>query len=287
MAEVRTRDEAIAAVDQALAMWCTNLTGVLEQAQRTVQVARVEAESGVRQRAAKVAAIEAALRAADQREQAQLRSKLVRAQDEHQTAVRASVRVSDVAAGLAQLRQTHVRIASANVERARAALMSMSQALEGYRSGRIGLGGEGSSGRAAGSTVSVGHAPLASLGLSELDVGSADLNDNPVLDDNGVGGTFGKGGLSRADYRWAVQTWNDTVGPGIAGGKTREDFERRDAQTNARPLRRTADVYDMFVGGDRIRADRRPDGTLDITNGRHRLLIARELGIKSLPGQVT
>jgi hypothetical protein len=76
------------------------------------------------------------------------------------------------------------------------------------------------------------------------------------------------------------------VGPGVAAGKTREDFAARDARSNAQPLRRTADVYDMFLGSDRIRVDRRPDGSMDVVNGRHRLLIARELGIKTLPGQV-
>lgn len=125
------------------------------------------------------------------------------------------------------------------------------------------------------------------MGLADLDVNSADLDDNPILDDNRPQGTFGKGGLSRADYRWAVQTWNDTVGPGVAGGKTRDDFVERDSRSNAQPLRRTADVYDMFLGSDRIRAGRRPDGSLDIVNGRHRLLIARQLGVKSLPCQVS
>ncbi|WP_456598811.1 hypothetical protein [Blastococcus sp. SYSU DS0616] len=115
---------------------------------------------------------------------------------------------------------------------------------------------------------------------------AADLEENPILDDHGTQGGFGKGGLSRADYRWAVQTWNDTVGPGVASGKTRDYYAERDMLSNARPLRRTADVFDMFLGSDRIRAERRGDGSLNIINGRHRLLIARELGIKHLPGEV-
>jgi hypothetical protein len=125
------------------------------------------------------------------------------------------------------------------------------------------------------------------MGLADFDVSAAYLDENPILDDDRPRPIFGKGGLSRADYRWAVQTLNDTVGPGVASGKTREDFAERDARSNAQPLRRTADVYDMFLGTDRIRADRQPDGSLNIVNGRHRLLIARELGIKNLPGQVS
>jgi hypothetical protein len=125
------------------------------------------------------------------------------------------------------------------------------------------------------------------MGLAELDVNDADLDENPILDNDHSRETFGKGGLSRADYRWAVQTWNDTVGPGVTSGKTREHFAARDTRSSAKPLRRTADVYDMFLGTDRIRADRQPDGSLNIINGRHRLLIARELGINSLPGEVS
>ncbi|MGQ0678807.1 MAG: hypothetical protein ACT4OM_03980 [Actinomycetota bacterium] len=160
----------------------------------------------------------------------------------------------------------------------------MSRALDGYRSSRAGIGGGG---QAISASAASAVSAIDSTGLTDLDVSSADLDDNPILDDDRSQGVFGKGGLSRADYRWAVQTWDDIVGPGVAAGKTREDFAERDARSNAQQLRRTADIYDMFLGSDRIRVDRRPDGSLDVVNGRHRLLIARELGIKTLPGQVS
>jgi hypothetical protein len=162
----------------------------------------------------------------------------------------------------------------------------MSRALEGYRSGGAVLGDGGLGGERV-STGPAGGGPFADMSLAELDVSAADLEENPILDGDSSCETFGRGGLSRADYRWAVQTWNDTVGPCVASGKTREDFAERDARSNAKPLRRTADVYDIFLGSDRIRADRRPDGSLNIVNGRHRMLIARELGITHLPGQMS
>lgn len=121
----------------------------------------------------------------------------------------------------------------------------------------------------------------ASQGMAELDVNAADLADTPIL------GEFGRGGLSRDDYRWAVQTWHDTVGPGVEAGMTRDEFAARDLAGGAPALRRSADVYDMFLGSDRIRVDRRPDGSLNIINGRHRFAVARELGIASLPGEVS
>ncbi len=284
MTEVRTRDEAIASVDQALQTWATNVTAALAQAHSAARGARDEVERIVRQRANEVAAMEAFLASADDDQRRQLQVKLVRAKEAHDQARRASVRVNDVDASVSQLSRSHTTSATSQVASARAQLSAMSRALESYRAGGAGFGGDRSSG---GSAAPMSRGFLAGMGLADVDVSSADLDESPILDDNGSQGTFGKGGLGRADYRWAVQTWNDTVGPGVASGKTREDFMARDAQSSAQPLRRTADVYDMFLGTDRIRADRQHDGSLNIVNGRHRLLIARELGIKNLPGEVS
>lgn len=283
MAEVRTRDEAIALVDHALSKWFTDVTGLLTQASSVARGACDEVESAVRKRANEVQALSALLESASPEEKRGMQAKLVRALEASEQARRASVRVKDIQAAVARLNQFHATSSTSQVASARSQLSAMSRALEGYRAGKGTFGGGGpiygSSARPGGST-SKGH------GLSSVDVSAADLDENPVLDDHGSLGTFGKGGLSRADHRWAVQTWNDTVGPGVASGKTRDDFAERDARSNAQPLRRTADVFDMFVGTDRIRAERRPNGSLNIINGRHRLLIARELGIKDLPGEV-
>lgn len=283
MTEVRTRDEAIALVDHALSTWSTDLTGLLSQASSVARAACDEVEQAVRRRANDVAVLSQLLDAASADQKRSIQAKLVRAQEASEQAKRASIRVKDIQAAVAKLNQGHLT-SNTRVERARVQLSAMSRALEGYRAGAGGLGGGGGFGGASsqpsGVVSSRGH------GLSTVDVSAADLDENPILDDHGSQGPFGKGGLTRADYRWAVQTWNDTVGPGVASGKTRDDFAARDARSNAQPLRRTADVFDMFLGSDRIRADRRPDGSLNITNGRHRLLIARELGIKNLPGDV-
>lgn len=284
MTEVCTHDEALACVDRALHTWSSEVTGVLTQAQSAAGAARREVESTIRRLANHVAAVEALLSTADEEDRQRLGSRLGRAKEALENARRAGARVAQVEASVNRLNRAHVSTSSQQVSSARAQLSAMSRALDGYRSGGAGIGGEGQS-----STASVPKAisVIERSGLTDVDVSYADLDDNPVLDDDRSQGTFGKGGLSRADYRWAVQTWDDTVGPGVAAGKTREDFAERDARSNALPLRRTVEVYDMFLGLDRIRVDRRQDGSLDVVNGRHRLLIARELGIKSLPGQVS
>ncbi len=284
MSDVRTRDEAIALVDASLETWATNVRAVVAQARATADAAKSQCEDIVRNRAAAVSAIEALLAAARDQERRQLQARLVIAQEALDAARRAAIRVGDVAEGLSHLDRAHVT-ASTQVARARAQLSTMSDALANYRNSG-GSFASGGSHRQATVALHDGREALASLGLTEINVNAADLDENPILDDHRSQGTFGKGGLSRADYRWAVQTWHDVVGPGVANGKTREDFAALDTRSGAGPLRRRADVYDMFLGDDRIRVDRKSDGSLNIVNGRHRLFIAQELGVRSLPGQV-
>jgi hypothetical protein len=283
MTEVRTRDEAIAVVDQALHRWSTDVGGLLQQARSVARAACDEVESAVRNRANEVAALSALLESASPEEKRGLQAKLIRAREASEQARRASVRVEDVRAAVGELIKGHTTSTTSQVAVARSQLAAMNRALEGYRVGAGTLGGGESSHahatRSPGGSIQGGE-------LSSVDVSAADLDENPILDDHGTQGRFGKGGLSRADYRWAVQTWNDTVGPGVARGRTRDDYAERDMRSNAQPLRRTADVYDMFLGSERIRVERRTDGSFNIINGRHRLLIARELGIKHLPGEV-
>lgn len=284
MTNVHTQDEALASVDRALQAWSSEVTGILTQAQSTAGGARGEVESVIRKLANHVATLEALLSAADEEGRQGLDGRLGRANEALENARGAGARVAQVEASISRLNRAHASTSSQQVSSARAQLSAMSGALAGYRSNGAGTGGGGQASSASAPGV---VSTTESTGLKELDVMSADLDDNPILDDDRSQGAFGKGGLSRADYRWAVQTWDDVVGPGVAAGKTREDFAERDARSSAKPLRRTADVYDIFLGSDRIRVDRRPDGSVDVVNGRHRLLIARELGVKRLPAQVS
>lgn len=278
MPEVRTRDEAIVLVDGALHEWVRTLTAVLTQADAVANSALAKAVSAVARCGTKVSALEALLATANGDDRRRWEAELVRARAIHAQVRRASVRISDVATGVRQLNKAHASYGASQAAAAQGQLAAMSRAIEGYRSGRVG-GAAGGSAPALASTSRASQ--LSTLGLSEVDVSAADMADTPIR------GEFGRGGASRADYRWAVQTWSDTVGPGVAKGMTRDDFATRDQRSGAPPLRRTADVYDMFLGTDRVRVDRRADGSLNIVNGRHRLQIASDLGIKTLPGEIS
>lgn len=141
MTEVRTRDEAIALVDEGLRTWSTNLSGVLLQALVAAQVACDEAERTVRQKANAVAALEAAAGSAAPGERRGIQAKLIRAREAHEQARRAQAQIKDVSSAVSQLNRTHTTTSTTQVAAARAQLSSMSRALESYRFGGASLGG--------------------------------------------------------------------------------------------------------------------------------------------------
>lgn len=280
MTLVRTRDEAIALTDTALGAYAEQAQGILVQAKAAVCAAQDYADRVVRDCRSRAAALEALLSAASERDAPAIRLRLLQAQANLDRAGRASVRIGDAAKTVRDLERRYIQRTSATVAGARAYLHGRAAAIGEYH----GSSGFGVSGRASTNDPSRGDdrptSSLAAFGMASVDVMSADLTENPIQ------GEFGRGGATRADYRWAVQTWHDTIAPGLARGMSRSDFEADDALRGAQPLRRTADVYDMFLGDDHIRVDRRPDGTFNVISGRHRLQIARDLGIESLPGKI-
>jgi hypothetical protein len=307
MTEVRTRDEALAAIDRALMQWAADTGGALTQAKAAVAVALAEAEAETSRRTQRVDALQALLTTLppDNPQRAQVQRDLVRAQMSLEAARRATQRIADVVRQVARLQHSHVRTAEVGVTAARADLSRRTAVLTAYRAARIGsatsaavagiVGAVGTLSEigAAGAAVlaSVAASPaspatsspawLARSGLVDIDVAEADFADNPIT------GSFGRGGLTRADYRWAMTTWDQLVRPGLDRGMSRDDFAAKDETRGAAPLRRTADVYDMILGSDPLSIERRPDGTLNVINGRHRIEVARELGIPHLPAVVT
>lgn len=279
MVEVRTREEAINSVDKAFAQWGPNLVGILTQASATSGAAETHASDVVRRCATRVAALEALLSAAAGEERRRVEVELAKARESRARAERARARIAALRSQVATLARTHTAESTSRVGAARATLARMSQSVQLYRGGAIAH--DAAFGATAAAPGTASSDPLEPLGLQDVSVEAADLEDSPIV------GGFGRGGTTRSDYRWAVQTWADLVEPGIRRGMTRVDFAQRDTDNASPPLRRAADVYDLFLGSDRIRVDQRPDGSLDVVNGRHRLAIARELGIRTLPGQVS
>jgi hypothetical protein len=61
-------------------------------------------------------------------------------------------------------------------------------------------------------------------------------------------------------------------------------FERLDRQTGRDYQNGLQRVYEAFFGGQHIRLERwRGEAKWDIINGRHRIEVARELGLEAVP----
>jgi hypothetical protein len=304
MSEIRTRDEALIAIDRALMQWAAEAGGTLAQAVAAADKTHTAAEAETSRRAQRVATLEALLSTLgpDDPQRAQVQRDLVRAQRSLEAARRATQRIAEVARQVARLQHSHVQTAEVSVSAARADVSRRVTALDAYRAAHSGDGSAAVAGIVSSALSAVGTAGAAALaamttspsssalggptwlvgcGLADIDVAKADFADNPIT------GSFGRGGLTRADYRWAVTTWDQVVRPGLDRGMSRDDFAARDQTRGAPPLRRTADVYDMILGSDPIRVERRADGTLDVINGRRRIEIARELGVSHLPAAMT
>jgi hypothetical protein len=300
MPEIRTRDEALAAVDTALAQWEGASAEVLARAVTSARAAQSEADAQVSWRAQRVSELTDALTVLrdDEPLKAIITADLAHAKESLETGKRAAAGVVDVAARAAALQRSQVRNSQAFATAARADLARRGGELGAYRQAGAGAGtagllggfrGDGAARTPGGLALgAAGRAPdgraggaswLADRGFADVNVALADYSDNPIL------GKFGRGGLTRADYRWAVTIWDEVIRPGLDKGMIRDDFAARDAAHGARPPRSYAEVYDMFLGKDPIQIDRRPDGTLHVGSGRHRIEIARELGVIRLPAK--
>lgn len=273
MTGVSTRDEAIARLDRGLAMWASSVSDTWTQATTAAAaaVSHIEGEIHRRQR------ILADLHAAACKDNDWLRSEIARAEAELSSAQQARAIAMGVQASLLTTRRRLQSAIDGDVAGARANLGQKVTQLERYR-------GSYSVARSAVWTPPSSAVDLGSSSQSnqhtDFDPDDVDYSDNPIV------GAFGKGGANRSDYEWATETWASTVASGIDRGLTRDDFAERDTQRKAPPFRRTADVYDLFTGDSQITLSRRANGTLEVINGRHRIEVARHLGIHSLPARI-
>ena len=269
-----TTPEAIAELRSTLGVWAAAAAGIARQASAAATALVAEAEATVRARSATRAALEAALHAAKKEERARLARELQFATTSLEDGRRALQLVTEAGIRAQNLQRRIDESTSGRVPRASQALDRKLQALDEYKSVTVASSTIASGGVTHGQDFGV-------RGIVNVPIGRARFEDNPIED------RYHKGGADISDYRWAVETWETVVRPGVLAGKTRDDFERRDnEQGRYTGYRRTAGVYDMFLGSDPVHFTRRADGTLDVPSGRHRVQIAQQLGITHLPGRL-
>jgi hypothetical protein len=276
MSEIRTTPEAIQSLDTAFGKWASQTTGLWIQVSSRLQSINEDLKGLHTQRLRKVSAMEALLSAAPSN------ANLWRL---HLEAVESLGRIRAAITSFNEIdqraRRTNRLVTTAaefEVPKARADLRRRLTAIAAYQGSDTGPTGVPAPDRSRPPR----NADLPNCeGLTMVDISQVDFSENPIV------GNFGRGGVERADYSWAVETWESVVRPGVEKGLTRDDFATRDSERAAAPLRRTTDVYDLFLGDTaHIRLSRRRDGTLNVIEGRHRIQIARDLGIDRLPAEI-
>ncbi len=273
----RASSQAITELDSALSTWATVATGIALQTTAAVNAIATEVERAVRERAAIVAAVEARIAPAQPAERTRLTRELQIANgslEDARRGLRSATEAGRRAHSMAR------RIDESTNSRVPPALQSLRRKLDAlaeYESVSV----PNSPGSPRGASGAPGGNAFGVQGIVEVPIDHATFDDNPIL------GPFGRGGATLSDYRWAAETWETVVRPGVLAGKTRDDFARQDAAAGRLTgYRRLGGVYDMFLGDEPIQFSRRADGTLDVANGRHRVQVARQLGITRLPGRM-
>ncbi len=94
--------------------------------------------------------------------------------------------------------------------------------------------------------------------------------------------------ITYADAKLHTQQLNEVVLPWVHAGAVGDDFKALDqALGHVNESGATAngyyETYRLFYGNAPIVVGSTPDGGLDITGGRHRIYMAKELGLTTLP----
>lgn len=120
---------------------------------------------------------------------------------------------------------------------------------------------------------------LADRGMALIPTDQCSFTNNPIT-------SWAK--TAKSDIMWACETWETKIAPAFAGGVDREAWEAKDRDNGVEPvsMRRSAGVWDTFLGNDPIVVRPQADGSFYVENGRHRVQAFQELGIKHLPARI-
>lgn len=124
-----------------------------------------------------------------------------------------------------------------------------------------------------------GRLSWVNTGIQIVDLDLIDLSDSPVADT----GDFHK--VSAQEMQEGLRKLQDVVMPAVAQGADGDYFSQLDAAQGLDYAHGYRRIYDAFYGQDCIHLDKVGD-RYQVVNGYHRLFLARQLGIKTLPARV-
>ena len=274
------RHDALALASRALSRYAAGTQLALRQFDSALRNSLATAERELASREAELRAALAALAAADEDSAAAARARVARAEEQVRLAERAVQAIRAVVDRFRGRAQGFVGLSNDTTLRGQAQLRTLDSDLDRYLAagaGGLGSGSGGSRPSAVSTTAPLGSV-FAQRGLEEVPVAAVDFSSNPVIS---------WGHASRPDVEWAVDRWAEVVSKVAARGGSRDELAARDERDGTvGTMRQLANVWDMFLGDDPITLSEASDGALEVTDGRHRLLVASEIGIKHLPARI-
>ena len=163
---------------------------------------------------------------------------------------------------------------SANVQRAGAVLREAAgdaaEYLQGAAATATSLPASGNGNAQRMGTGDVQFVPLSEIDTSDRSIGPED---------------FGKG-YSPADLTWSYNALHEVVLPAVDRGEGLEYFEKRDTSEGLSGTRSYTDTYLGFLGPDNAIRLNRVGNSYQVTNGYHRIWVARQMGIDTVPARV-
>jgi len=121
--------------------------------------------------------------------------------------------------------------------------------------------------------------------LGDTDIHNIDTNLIVMADTAHVSqkGDFKK--VSYEDMEEGLKKLESVVKPGVENGLGGDDFYNLDQRSGLDATHGYKQVYDAFYGDDAITLEQRGD-RFHVINGAHRLYVAKQLGINSIPARV-
>lgn len=289
----RVDPEAIRVVATALVRYGESEQAAVAAADSAVRRAAAEVASALSAREHEVQHARAVLKACQSVEESRdcsgAAAALARAQQRLDQARQARTLVERAEVQFAARKARHLATVATLVEGGRAQLGRNATNLAAFLTdGSRGSGGSGGSvgggGVAGGPSGSGGgaHVPpgfpdgFAMVPLALVDDGADAVTDRSE---------FGKG-YSPEDLRWAHEAFQEVVLPALALGKGEDYFRQRDVQEGRMGTRSYADTHAGFLkDGSAVKLDA-VDGRFEVKNGRHRIAVARAMGLSEIPARL-
>lgn len=268
---------AIAAAEKKLAECLANL----DRARRQLQEAQASLEACLSMPRANCSGQAQAVRRAE----AEVRS----CEAKVTTAEHCRAQLVDEAAAFRRELARFSQILAEDVAAAAATIGRLATAADAYVGSPltgVASGGSGSAGRGGGSDLGAAGGGAAAETIGDTDLVEVDL-DRVDLSHSNVKGPASFSKVDQETMRKGMQRLDETVLPAVRSGADREYFAGLDRAQGLDYEHGYERVYDAFFGDYSLRLDARSDGSFAVTDGYHRIHVARQLGLPSLPARVS